>query len=410
MKKIIVLGLLIVLAVVGYLGWSHYTASAASTTNLKTVAVRRGTIVATVSAAGNVSATQNEDLAYDTTGRVAKVNVQVGDQVKKGEVLMQLDTTDLQLALQSAQANLASAQANYEAAQAKNAQNPEQLAVAKAQLDNAQAALQQAQAAYNQVAWRSDIGMLPQSTALQQATNNYQAALANYKLTAATINDSALKVAQASLDQAQVAVKQAQDNLAQAQIVAPFDGVVGAVNYSVGQFADTSTTAVQVVSLGSLEVDATVSELDVPKLKLGQTASLTFDALPSKTYTATVTSISPVGTITQGVVDYPVTFTVANTTGSIKPGMTANVNIVVARAQNVLVIPARAVRFQGQRKTVDVLENGKPVTTPIQTGLSNDQLIEVTSGLSSGEQVVLTSLAPASAPTLRGGGFGGFGG
>ncbi len=425
MKKIIGLGIVVALLVVAYLGWSHYTASTASVANLQTATVQRGTVVAMVSAAGNVSAVQDESMAFQTTGRVAKVNVQSGDAVKKGQVLMQLDTTNLQLALQTAQANLLSAQANYKDAQAKNAQNPQQLIAAKAALDNAQAALQQAQAAYDRIGGASNpnIGMTSQALQLQQATNNYDSALATYKQTVATINDSALQVAQANLEQAQVAVKQAQNNLAQAQIFAPFDGVVGAVNYTVGQFANTSTPAVEVVNLKALQVEATVSEIDVPKLKVGQTAQLTFDALPNQTYTATVTNVSPVGTITQGVVNYPVTLTLTGTSGrasgasaegAVMPGMTANVNIVVARVQNVLVIPTRAVHTLGRRETADVLENGKQVTVPIQTGLSDAQQVEVTSGLTAGEQVVVNPIAgasaPAGGPAFRGGGFGRFGG
>jgi HlyD family secretion protein len=456
-RRWIIVGIIVIAIVIAWVAYPRLTASASATANLQTVPVQRGNIVATVSAAGNVTAPEDASLAFQTSGRVAKVNVQVGDQVKEGPTLMQLDTSDLELALQSAQANLAdaqasydasktnlqvalqtaqanlaSAQANYDSTKAKAGTNEDQLIVAKATLDNATAALQQAQAAYNQVASRPDIAMLPQATQLQQATNNYNSALANYKMTAATINNDALKQAQAQLDSAQaalnqaqhnmttstqaaqaqlksaqVAVEQAQNNLAKATLVAPFSGVVAAVNYSAGDTVG-AEPAVEIVNLSSLEVNATLSEIDVVKVKPGQTAQMTFDALPNKTYTATVAEVGPAGTITQGVVNYPVTLRVANTTGEIKPGMTANLNIDVAQADNVLMIPARAVHQQGNRKTVTVLSQGKEITVPIQTGLSNDQSVEVTQGLEQGEQVVLNPVQ-VSAPQFRGG-FPGFGG
>lgn len=398
--------IVLVIAAIALFVYPHLTASAASTANIQTVAVQRGNIVATVSAAGNVSAPEDANVAFQTTGQIAKVNVQVGDPVKKGQVLMQLNTTNLKLALQSAQASEASAQANYDATKAKAATNEDQLVVAKAALDNAQAALQQAQAAYDKVASAPNIGMLSQSLNLQQATNNYNSALATYKETAATINNDALKQAQAQLNQAQIAVEQAQQNLDEATIVAPFNGYVAAVNYSVGDMAG-SGAAVEVVNLSTLEVNATVSEIDVVKVQAGQTAQMTLDALPNKTYTATVTQVGPSGTITQGVVNYPVTFRVDNTTGEIKPGMTASLNIDVAQANNVLYVPTRAVRTVGNRETVTVLYKGQEIAVPIQTGLSNYQNVQVTQGLKQGDLVVLNQTQTTS-PRVGGGGGGGF--
>jgi RND family efflux transporter MFP subunit len=397
----------VIVAIAAWLFVPRLTASAASTTvNLQTATVRRGTLVATVSAAGNVAAPEEANLAFQTSGVVAKVNVQIGDQVKKGEVLMQLDPTDLELALQSAQANLASAQANYDAAKIKDSQNANQLTIAKAALDKATVALQQAQDAYNQVAWEPNVGMLPQSTALQQASIEYQSALATYNITAAGINDIPLKTAQAQLDSAKIAVQQAQDNLDNAQIVAPFDGQIAAVNYNVGDTAGLGT-AVTLVNLTSPQVDATLSELDIVKVKPGETAQLTFDALPGKTYTATVAQIDPVGVVTQGVVNYNVLFNIADADSAIKPGMTANLSIEVARDNNVLIVPTRAVHTQGNLKTVTVLYKGQAIPVPVQTGLSNDQNIEVTGALQPGDQVILNQVQ--TSPPRFGGGFGGFG-
>jgi multidrug efflux pump subunit AcrA (membrane-fusion protein) len=408
---IMVSGVVVIILVVAALfGWQTMTANAAATNkNLATATVQRGTLVATVSAAGNVSAPQSAALSFQSTGRVAQVNVQVGDSVKQGQTLMALDTTDLDLALKSAQANVANAQANFDSAKAKDATNADQITAAKATLDKTTAALQQAQAAYDKIGGASNpgIGMTSQSLALQSATDDYKTALSNYNITMSSINDTALRAAQAQLDTAQIAVQQAQDNLAKAQVVAPFDGVVSAVNYNAGDTAGTNA-AINLVSLGNLQVQVTIAEVDLPKIQVGQAAQLTLDALPGKTYNAKVIKIDPVGTITQGVVNYPVTVAITDADGSIDPGMTANLNVVVDQRNDVLMVPARAVHTQGNQKFVTVLYKGQSIQEPVTTGLTNDQSIEITNGLQVGDTVVLNQTQTQTGGGGRGPGGGAF--
>ncbi|MBI3912908.1 MAG: efflux RND transporter periplasmic adaptor subunit [Chloroflexi bacterium] len=383
---------------------SSTVTSAATTVRAQDASVTRGTLVATVSAAGNVSAPKTASLAFQQSGRVAKVNVQVGDTVKSGQVLMELDLVDLQLALKNTQANLTSAQVSYETAKTKVAQNPNQLIVARAGLDKATIALQKAQGDYNAISWRGDIGMTTQAQALQTATIDYQSALASFSQVASTINDSALRSAQVQLDQAQVSVDQAQRNIEKARIVAPFDGVVSAVNFNVSDSVG-SGVALTLVDLATLQVKVTLSEVDIAKVKAGQTAQMTLDALTGKTYSAQVQSVAPIGTVTQGVVNYPVTLVVQNVDGSIKPGMTANMAIAVERRDNVLLIPNRAVRTTGNQKTVTVLFKGEQISTPIGTGLTNDQFVEVTNGLNEGDVVLIqqTTTRSGNVPGVPGG-------
>lgn len=455
-RKILIIGgvVVVLLIVGGVILWQNLDARAsASSVSPQTATVQRGSLVATINVAGNVSAPATVALGFQQSGSVAKVNVNVSNAVKKGQALMELDTTDLNLALKTAKANLASAQASYDqtkadlqfalrnaqasldsskadldAARAKNDQNPNSLIVAEATLDKATVALQKAQADYNTIAWRGDVGMTSQAVTLQQATDDYKSALANYNITAATINDSALKQAQAQydsaqvaleqaqknldtklisaqaqLDNAQVAVEQAQRNLDKAKISAPFDGIVSAVNYSVGDSAG-SGTAVSVVNLATLQIKVTVAEVDLPKMKVGNTAQVTLDALGGETYNAKVVSIGPTGTVTQGVVNYPVILALTDADSAIKPGMTANLTVEVERRDNVLLIPTRAIRTQGNQKTVTVMYQGQSISTPVSIGLSNDQFVEIPSGLREGDVVVLsqTQTRTANIPGVGG--------
>ncbi|MGE5138021.1 MAG: efflux RND transporter periplasmic adaptor subunit [Rudaea sp.] len=442
----------------------------AASANRATATITRGSIVASVSGAGNIYAPQQTTLNFESSGStITAINVQVGDKVKAGQVLAQEDDTDLQYSLQTAQAQLTSAQAAlaklklppsqtdvtaaqaqvasaksaYDAAVAKNNHAPDQLMAAKATLDKAQASLQQAQAAYDAVAWRDGASTSSQAADLAAATADYQAAIANYNLSVVGINDSAVKSAaqalasaqanfasvtapataqeiaqsQASVDSAQVAVDQARLKLNQAKIVAPFDGTIAAVNYVPGQVSG-STAVMSLVNLDNLETQITVAEVDIAKVKVGQQVELSLDALSGQTVTGKVVSVSPVGTVTSGVVNYTVTVSLTKSEPAIMPGMTTTAAVVVDKVDNVLLVPNKAVKTQNGKKTITLLLEGKETPLVVKTGLSNDQSIEIVSAatatgqpvnLADGDVVVLNSTT-TSTRTGSTGGPGGPGG
>ena len=521
-KRYLSLAIIVVLvvgAVAGaYLRFASQRVAAQSASDLPMATVQRGTLAATVNAAGNIAPAQEVTLNFQQTGTVSKINVQVGDQVKTGQVLAELDNGGLTLQLQNAQidlknaqdklvqaknpstqqdianaqaaldsakasynklvagasaadiaaaqAGVASAQAAYNAALKTAGAGDNQLQVAAAAVESAQAALQTAQAAYDRVKSDPNIGMMAQSTTLQQATIAYQSALASYQqlqATSATNANSTVQQAKAQLqqaqtnlanlknqvnqndviasqalvtqaqnnldkllagpdtatldeaqnavDQAQIALKQAQLAVQQAQIVAPFDGVVTAVNITLGESASTASGAIQLADLNHLEIVVDMAEVDVPRIQVGQGAQISLDALPDAQLTGQVAEISPAGVLTQGVVNYPVTVALADPGAGVLTGMTANVNIVTDQRDNVLMVPNRAVHTQGRQKLVTVLFEGQQMQVPVQTGLSNDTMTEITSGLNEGDTVLLTSTGATANTQFRGGpGFiGGFG-
>lgn len=516
MKRRLVIPL-VVLVVIGlgigaYLIFRPKRAAAAAA---PTATVQIGSIAATVNGAGNVTPHQQASLSFGTSGTVTKVNVQVGDQVKAGQVLAELDTDDLELQLENAQVNLkiaqnkltqtqspatpqdianaraalqaaqanynkvatggatqsdiaaaraavASAQAAYNSAIADAASGNSQLQAAAAALQKAEIALNQAEVNYADAIQKNatDTSAL---AAYQNAQVDYQQALANYEALAKTANvdsdskvqqakaqldqaqanldklltpvsqddltaaqaqvaqaqnnlekllagpdQATLAIAQAGVEQAQIAVKQAQLALQHAQIVAPFDGVITAVNISVGQTAGSGTAAIEIQDLAHLEIVVSEAETDVPSIKLGQTAQVTLDALPNLTLQGKVTQIAPAGVISQGVVTYPVTVSLTNPPTTVKTGMSASVSVVTAEHDNVLVLPNRAVHTQGRQHYVNVLFEGNVIQVPVTVGLSNDTQTEITSGLKEGDTVLL-STPTTTAPRVGGigGGFGG---
>ncbi|HEY6042106.1 MAG TPA: efflux RND transporter periplasmic adaptor subunit [Anaerolineae bacterium] len=461
---IIILIVIAVLGVGGYFIWQQQQNTAKAATTRQTATITRGSLAATVSGAGNLYAPQQTNLNFQLTGvPITKVNVQVGDKVKAGDVLAQVDDSDLQFSLRTAQSNLKSAQAKltqtktpaskddvataqaqvdsaqaaYDAAVTKYGHTNDQITVAKAALEKATITLQQAQAAYNLVAWRPDVGMSSQATTLQQATIDYQSALANYNLTLTGINDTSVKsaaqslasaranltkliapptqqdldIVQASVDNAQVAVDQAKRKLDQARIIAPFDGTVASVNYVVGQLAANSPVMMSLVNLETLQTQINLSEIDIAKIKSGQDVSLTFDALNRRSFRGRIVSISPVGTVTQGVVNYVVTVALAQTDPTVRPGMTAEATITVDRRDNALLVPNRAIKTQGNVKNVTLLLEGRENTLTVTTGLSNDTSTELLSAtMSDGTAVRLNEgdvlVINPTTTTNRGGGGG----
>jgi HlyD family secretion protein len=506
--KIAIIGAVMIAVVgVGYLRLRPMPASAAA--SVPTATVQRTSLSATVNTAGNIQSHQSVDLTFGQSGTVKKIAVKVGDRVKAGDVLAELEPADLNLQLRSAQVNLKNAQDQL--AKTKNPNTEQDVANARAQLESAQAAydkvvagasqakltsaqaqvasaqaaydaavksagtsdsslvsvantfekariaLEKAQGDYDKVSWRGDVGATSQASSLQSATIDYNSAKANYDALAATAKTdtnskiasaaASLRSAQANLDElknqvtaadqasAQAALTQAKNNLVdllagpdansldiaqngvetaqiavdqiklklqQAQVVAPFDGIVTTINSKIGQSA--SGTAISMADLDHLDIIVNMAEVDVNKVKLGQPAEITLDAVTDLTLAGAVSQIAPAGVQSSGVVNYPVTVALTKTLDSVKTGMTANVNIIIAQRNDVLTVPNRAVRTVGKQKTVTVLFEGQQIQTPVQVGLSGDSTTEIVSGLKEGDVVVVTTTTTKT--TTGGGGMG----
>ncbi|HEX9117746.1 MAG TPA: efflux RND transporter periplasmic adaptor subunit [Anaerolineae bacterium] len=366
--------------------------------------------------------------------------------------------------LAAAQAAVASAQAAYDAANKAAGTSASQLTSAAATVAKTAAALKQAQTAYDQVASLPNIAMLPQSLQLQQATIDYQQAKANYdslnqtsgtdaqskvqsaasqlaqaranlakltpnaqdlaaaqgnldqakanlaKLTApATTTD--LQIQQAAVSQAEGALKQAQLNLDNAMLKAPFAGIVSTVNIVTGSQASSAVPALRLVNRNPLHVDLKLSENDVAQVALDQPVKLTIQSLGGWQTQGKVSYVAPSADTTSGVVTYAVRVNFPDNDAKVKVGMTADLSIVTARKDNVLLIPNTALLPKGAGHVVQVPArdtNGRPTTreVDVQTGLSDGTSTEVLSGLSEGEQII--TLPDNGASRRPGGAF--FGG
>jgi RND family efflux transporter MFP subunit len=232
-----------------------------------------------------------------------------------------------------------------------------------------------------------------------------QAALAT-KSGNARASDVALQ--REAVHQAELSVQQAQIDLDGNTLIAPFDGVIGSIVGNPGEPAPSGTTGfMTLVDPAQVRIDVTVDETDVAKIAVGKNASITFDALPNRPFRGKVISISPTGTLAQGVVSYPVGISIEARNQLLPAGMTASTTITIDEKNDVLVIPNRAVRRQGRDQIVEVIGvDGKPAVRTVRTGVQNDTLTEITDGLAEGDQVLIQGTT-TRAPNVAGPGGGG---
>lgn len=223
----------------------------------------------------------------------------------------------------------------------------------------------------------------------------YQADL-NYKQAPARIED--IRLYQAQVRSAQADLQLAQDRYDESIIKAPIDGVVTEVNFSVGEQSNATQPAIKMLANQVYEIEVNIPESDIAKISVSDKADITLDAFTGDDiFAGVITTIDPAETRIQDVIYYKVTIAfdsvqpqnVQSLIDKIKPGMTANVTIKTAKAENVLIVPLRAIKEESTKRFVDILVNGVPVKTEVTIGLKGDEgQAEVLSGLSEGQQVV----------------------
>ena len=389
---LIVVSSVLLLALIGGGALIYTQRTQASQVQYRTVPLSIGNLTKAVSASGPLLAKAEYDMNFSTAGQIKEIDVHVGQQVKAGQVLAKLNALNLAITVEQAQLTVNHAQETY-----------------------------------------------------NTAVNNGDA-------------QTTLDADYNSLQSAQLQLQSAQNSLAAATLTAPSSATVAAINGIVGQTTGSSSTSSFIVLLNTsgFTITASVNEADIANVQINQPARFSVTAYPSRTFTATVSSISTVSTTVSGVVSYPVTLTVnMNNIGnaSLYPGMTATANITTAQRIGALLVSNSAFTFTttalqagvisrsaltqsiggtgsiglqsgnntqsvSSRRVVLVLRNGKLAPVLITTGLTNGTLSEVLSGLNQGDQVVVGATGGAFAnlstgtnttggSPFRTGGFGG---
>ncbi len=303
----------------GGLWWWLASRAAQAAPSYTTVAVTQGDLTLSVTANGTVQPTRSINIGSELSGTVLKVNVDVNDRIRKGQVLVVLDTAKLRDQILRAQAALA-------AARARLAQTGATVAEARAALGRLE-----------EVALLSG-GKVPSKAELDSGRATLARAVAD--------NGSA----QAGINDAQAALSTDQINLSKASITAPADGVVLTRTVDPGNAVAASLQAVTLFTvaedLARLRLWVYVDEADVGSVKLGQAATFTVSAYPSRPFPARITRVGFGSTITDNVVTYLTYLDVDNADLSLRPGMTATATIIATQRQGVLLVPNAALRFE----------------------------------------------------------------
>lgn len=414
----ITIGAVVALFVVAMIIWR---VGAANGPEVKTAPVEKRSVTQEVVFTGRLKAKATAKLAFETTGTVDAISVEVGDRVTAGQQLARLDSRGVSLELAKARADQAAAtdQAklawqNAVATGTKTEQESSKtLALRRQAVRDAKTEMDQALDVWQQTVresgdessttktkyslflsaqsvYRTAQQTLTQSEATTAKTN--QAAVAQ----ADEAYDSYLSTQQASATTNGLSSGQATQALANLRLVksiaiAPFDGVVIAKSVNAGEVAPAAAPVITVETTDSLQVVADVPESDITKLQNGMEATFTLDAFTdNRTLTARIISIAPSATLLEGVPTYEVKMEIAGETAALKSGMTANVTVQSAHKENVVAIPRRAVvRTGGQYKVRVISADGSQREVDVTLGvLGSDGYVEITQGLTGGETIV----------------------
>ena len=383
----------LVLAATGIVWWQS-SRQAQTAPSYSTQAAARGKLTLQVTANGTLQPTRSVNIGSELSGTVLRVLVDVNDRVKKGQVLVELDTAKLSDQILRSRASLASARAR--------------VAQASATLKEAQGNL----ARLEEVA-RLSGGKVPSQAELDTGRASVERAQADEMSARAAVAD------------AQAALSTDETNLKKASIRSPTDGVVLTRSVDPGNAVAASLQAVTLFTvaedLSKLRLQVSVDEADVGSVVVGQKASFTVSAYPSRKYPASVTRVAFGSTITENVVTYVTYLDVDNSDLSLRPGMTATATITATERNDVLLVPNTALRFTPSTSTpsaassasgsgivgslmprmprtggtrrpaaangstagvrqVWVLRDGAPVSVAVTPGISDGRTTEVTGG------------------------------
>ena len=207
---------------------------------------------------------------------------------------------------------------------------------------------------------------------------------------------------EADLAAAQADIDAAQAELNDAYLLAPFAGTITKVDVSTGDLVSAGDAAFRIDDLSSIFIDIQISEVDLASLRVGQKATLEFDAIADKQYTGELSEIGMIGTNSQGVVNYPATVRVTDADEDVLPGMTASVTIVLEERDDIMQVPNKAIRTSNGQQSVVVLFEGEQITVPVTVGLVGDTMSEITSSqLQEGDVVVIRTSSSNSSSTTQ---------
>lgn len=367
MRKYLIYGIAL-LAIFG-IGYKMLNRSAGGTI-YKTQKIENGDIMESITASGTINPLSTVSVGSQASGRIAEIYVDYNSVVKKGQLLALIDQENAKATVQQREAALE---------------------IAKAQVAVEENNIKYYKKALNRI---SKLNASKYSTEkdLEAAERDYDNAVAQ------------LALEQAQVKQAQASLNSAQTELSYTEIKAPVDGIVISKAVEVGQTVAASFETPELFSvaedLTKMQIEASVVEADIAKVKEGQKVRFTVDSYADDYFYGTVTQVRNEATTTSNVVTYTVVIGIDNSDMKLKPGMTANVEIITAEEKDVMLVPNQALRFyiddsdnakRYKDRGVWIIKNGHPERVTVKIGVSDDdntQILEST--LKIGDEVIVS--------------------
>lgn len=380
MKKILIIGAsLVIIALAGLFIFR----GKGNEPQFRTDKVTKGDIVMSVTATGTVNPVTTVLVGTQVSGTIKEIYVDYNAPVIKGQLIARIDPASFEAQVEQAKANLLSAKANLEKAEAtridaqrtrdRNSKLFSENLIARSELDSAET---------------------------------------NYETAKASVN-----AAKAQIAQTEAALKLVETNLRYTKIISPVDGVVISRNVDVGQTVaasfQTPTLFTIAQDLTKMQIDTNVDESDIGNIIVGQDVEFVVDAYPDITFKGRVWQVRNAPITVQNVVTYDVVIKVDNPELRLKPGMTANVSVIVSVKKDVLTIPNAALRFKPSEKGAQtsekkgpgiwISEKGQLRRIPVSPGISDGSYTELVSGdLREGQEIIVESLVKTKATTPSG--------
>ena len=429
-KKKYLIAIVIVVLLTGGFFFYQWSGQNGSSQKFRLVKVERGEINFVVTATGTINPVINVLVGSQVSGTIKALYADFNSQVKEGQVIAQIDPAIFDAQVEQGKANVLNAQANLVNGEA-NLEN------AKANLTKADVAVLDAKRTLDRNRPLVEKKVIAQAT-MDTAQVNYDTAVAQRDVANAQVESakSQIESFKAQVEQTKAALRMAETNLRYTTIRSPVNGTVISRNVDVGQTVAASLQAPTLFTiakdLAEMQVDSNVSEADVGRITVGQEATFTVDAYPERIFRGKVSEIRNAPIIVQNVVTYDVVIVVENKDLKLKPGMTANVSVMVAHRDGALKIPNAALRFrpdsakreggktgppqkageqvkstpgdQGRPGRVWVVSpEGKPTPVSITLGITDGTFSEVAGGdLREGAEVIVEQTSGKKGPSQTG--------
>ena len=316
--------------------------------------VTRASLRAYVEVVGSLVGAQTVDIVPRAQGRLQSIGVRIGDPVRKGQVLAKVEDQELREQLRQADAS-------FDVARATIRQRQADLSFAKTNLDRNKSLF--------------DRGLLPRQS-LDDAEARHQAAQAQ------------LDLAQAQSAQASSRREELRINMANTTVLSPVTGFVAKRLVDPGAFVTQNIMLLSVVDISTVRLVVNLVERDLSKVSVGAGAAVTVDAYPGETFAGRVARVAPVLDPATRTAEMEVE--IPNGSGRLKPGMYARVRLISANKDDVLVVPKSALVTSQDRRGVFMVQKGQAVFRPVLVGLEEPDRVEITDGLTQGDQVVTT--------------------